>query len=505
MVYSWYLSYPLSIDSLDDFVFNHVSPLYWFSLPLFLASMYIMATTSKNNSLKWMLIIGLVISIYSLSYFYYMLPGSDSHYFRGLTEYFIRTKDLDPLKPSHSYFQWPSFFLLADMATSVSGVELANFEFLLYTIIGFLMVTALYVYASKAFKNGGFLAVAAFFVALLYFLNYQCVPFSLAFGLLFLLFMLETRQKSFSVISATLVLYTSMTFVHAFVPLFFVLYLLIRCILNRSKHYGRLFVLTLIIYLVVQAIQAPFSFAENIRSVITLPTEYSAIVEATLAPVSIPIDVVANMFSRAVTITTITVCLAGFIILLIKRRIRDLDKAIFLTGAVYFAFGIMFFTLGSRAIPIVFIPISLGVSYLLESRFRPYVKSLFLVLLILFAFIPLHDSFYGSQIMFQTKEAYQAENFMIDRYNWTNPILILAHFRVITYLRTKQPSIANFENDVYSPLFPRLKEYDSIVYTIGLGKNLIEHNYTTDRILREEKLNMVYNNGFSYVAIKAHH
>jgi hypothetical protein len=432
-----------------------------------------------------------------------MIPGSDSQYFRGLTEYFIKTKDLDPLKPNHGYFQWPSFFLLSDMVTSVSGMELVNFEFLLYTIIGFLLATAMYVYASRAYKNEGFLAVAAFFVAMFYFLNYQAVPFSLAFGLLFLLFVLETRQKNFNVILTMLVLFTGISFTHAFVPLFFVLYLLIRCMLNRSKQYGRLFVLTLIIYLLVQVTQAPFSFAENIRSVMTVPSEYSSIAKAVLAPVSVPIDEIAQMFSRGVTIATVMVCFAGFTVLLIKRKMRDLDKAIFLTGAVYLTFGIIFFTLGSRAIPIVFIPISLGASYLLKSRFRSYVISFFLVLLILFAFIPLHGTFYDSQIMFQTKEAYQAENFMIDHYNWTNQAFILAYFGVITYLQTKQPSPAIFDNDVYSPLFPRLKEYDSIVYTVGLGKNLIGYNYTTDRILREEKLNMVYNNGFSYVAIRS--
>jgi hypothetical protein len=431
-----------------------------------------------------------------------MLPGSDSHYFRGLTEYFIRTKDLDPLKPSHSYFQWPSFFLLADIVTSVSGVELANFEFLLYTIIGFLMATALYVYASKAYKNGGFLTVAAFFVAMFYFLDYQCVPFSLAFGLLFLLFMLETQQKNFNVILTMLVLFTGISFIHAFVPLFFVLYLLIQCMLNRSKQYGRLVLMTLIIYLVVQVTQAPLSFAENIRSVLTVPSEYSSIAKAVLAPVSVPIDAIAQMFSRGVTIATVMICFAGFTVLLIKRKMRNLDKAIFLTGTVYSAFGLIFFTLGSRAIPIVFIPISLGASYLLESRFRPYVKHLFLALLILFVFIPLHGSFYNSQIMFQTKEAYEAENFMIDHYNWTNPSLILAHRSVITYLQTKQPSVAYFESEFY-PLFPRLKEYDCIVYTAGLGKSLLRYNYTTEKILHDEKLNVVYNNGFSYVAIKS--
>lgn len=503
MICSWYLSYPLSIDYVGDSVFNHVSLLYWISLTLLLVTMCAIAITSKNSYLKWLSVIGLIISIYSLSYFYYMLPGSDSQYFRGLTEYFIKTKDLNPLTPYHDYFQWPSFFLLADMATSVSGLKLANFEFLLYTIIGFLMATALYVYASKAHKKEGFLAVAVFFMAMFYFLDYQSVPFSLAFGLLLLLFMLETQQKSFSVILIMLVLFTGISFIHAFVPVFFVLYLLIRCILNKSKQYGRLFLLTSIIYLAVQITQAPFSFAENIRNALTSSSEYSGIVSMIQAPVSVPIDGVAQMFSRAVTITTIAICFVGFILLLINRKMRDLDKAIFLTGVVYFAVGFLFLALGSRAIQLIFIPISLGASYLLTSRLRLAVISLFLVLLLLFAFIPLHNTFGTSQIMFQTKVDYQTESFFIDYYNWTHSSLVLAHYRVITYLQAKQPSFINFENDVNSPLFPRIKEYDCIVYTVGLGISLLRYNYTTERILHETKLDVVYNSGFSYIAMKS--
>lgn len=505
MVYSWYISYPLSVNSVNDFVFNHASLLYWFSLPLLLASMYMMAVTSKSHSLKCVISVAIIITLYSSSYFYHTLSTSDSQYFRGLTEYFIKTKNLDPSQPNHAYFQWSSFFLLADMATSVSGLKLTNFEFLLYTIIGFLLATALYVYASKAFKKGGFLAVAAFFVAMFYFSNYQSVPFSLAFGLLFLLFMLETRQKSFSVIMTMLVLYTGISFIHAFVPLFFVFYLLVRCILNRSKQYGRLFLLTLLIYLVMQVTQAPFSFVDNIRSMITLPTEYSAIVGDILAPVSIPVDEVAQMFSRAVTITTITMCLLGFIILLIKRKMRDLDKAIFLTGVVYSSFGILFSILGSRAVPIVFVPVSLGASYLFESRFRSYLKILFLVLLILLVFVPVHNSFYNSYIFFQTKEAYQAEHFMINYYNWTDPSIVLAHAPIVEYLganlEAKEVNATSLERDD-SSLFPRLREYDCILYTVGLGNSFLKYNYTLEGVLYAEKLNVVYNNGFSDIIVK---
>jgi len=103
--------------------------------------------------------------------------------------------------------------------------------------------------------------------------------------------------------------------------------------------------------------------------------------------------------------------------------------------------------------------------------------------------------------MFQTNEAYQAENFMIDRYDWRESSLILAHLRVVTYLQAKQPYVAQFEDDVFT-LLPRIEECDSIVYTVGLGKNLLRDDYAKGRMLREQ-LNVVYNNGSSYIATKS--
>jgi hypothetical protein len=95
---------------------------------------------------------------------------------------------------------------------------------------------------------------------------------------------------------------------------------------------------------------------------------------------------------------------------------------------------------------------------------------------------------------------------MIDRYNWTNPSLILAHSPVRVYiislLETKQPNVVHIENDA-SSLFRRLEEYDCILYTVGLGKRLLRYNYTMEKIPYEEKLNVVYNNGFSYIITKS--
>jgi len=441
-----------------------------------------------------------------------MVPGSDSHFFRGMTEYFIRTKDLDPLKLNHGYFQWPSFFLLADMGTSMSGMELAKWEFLFYTIIGFLIATAFYVYASKTYKHGGFLAVVAFFVAMFSFFNYQNVPFSFAFALLFLLFMLETQQKNLNVTLTMLVLFAGVSLVHLFVPLFFVLYLLIRCILSRGKQHGHLLLLILTIYLVVQITQAKFSFTDNVKLMTTLTPEYSTVIGATMTPALVPLDVVAQMFSRYVTITAGMICLVGFIILLIKRKMREIDKAILLTGAVYSVLGIILHILGTRAIPLFFVPICLGASYLLKSRVRPFVGFLFLILLILFVSIPLRTSFYEHQIMFQTKEAQTTAKFMIDKYDWNAHSTVLSHVGTKWYISMQIGGNSTVESE-HSYLFHSSivnynrsfnENFDCIIYSVGVAKSLKSYNFSEEEISRSilDRFNIIYDSGFSYIAEK---
>jgi hypothetical protein len=433
-----------------------------------------------------------------------MMPTADSQYFRGLTEYFIKTKSLDPSQLNHNYYQWSAFFVLADIVTSVSGLPLANYEFLLYTIIGVLLTTALYVYASKKHEMAGFLTVAVFFISIYYFLDYQAVPFSLALGLLFLLFMLETQQKNTGLIITMIVLYASLLITHLFVPLFFVLYLLVRSLFDRNKQnrsrYRTFFLFALVSYFLAQLTLAKFSFGQIIINIAKAPAGYSYIASVTMAPaVSIPINVIAQFFSRTVTIAVVIICVAGSVFLLIKRKMGTLDKAIFLTGVIYALLGTVLSTLGERAIAIFFIPLSWGAAYLFKSRFRRYFIGVLLVLLILFLFIPLHQSF-GTEIPFQTRETYIADNFFIDHYNWENPGLVVSDFRTNTYLAAKL-SVTEY----IQPWLQIGEKADAILYSpqfVGLALG----NYSSMESLSQgEKLNLVYNDGFSYVLINGQH
>ena len=500
MLYSWYLSYPLNVVTVDDVLFNHVSILYWISLPLMLTSLFMIGITIKNTSHKWVISVGIFITLFSISYFFVMLSGSDSQWFRGLNEYFIETKNLNPLQPNHWYYQWPSFFILSYVSSSVSGLSLANFEFLLYTVIGFIIAVSLHFYASRISKTFGFIAVPAFVISMVYFFNYQFVPFSLALGLLFLLFMLETVQKSSGLTVVMIILYLSISFTHVFVPIFFVLYLFIRIILERNKHYGNLLLITSIIFLLIQITFAQYGLGANILRILSSSSEYSNIVSGTLNPILNPIDVVAQFFSRSVTIAFVAICSVGFMFLLIKRKLKAYDKAILLIGIFYSGLGIFLNSLGWRAIILVFIPVSLGAVWLFENKFRIYFKYIFSVLLIalliFFTFIPIHQSFTDS-VHFQTIEAHRTDNFLIEHYELEKTTKIYAGFRVITYLQGK----TNHTNLTHG--FENGKEAEVILYTVELGKDLLKENYTMKKLFSEEMLNVAYNNGFSYITVKA--
>jgi hypothetical protein len=496
LVYSWFLSYPL-YAMVNDLVFYHVSIFYWVSLPLILGSAFVIAITTKNNLLKWIISVGIVLVLYSLFYFYPSMPTSDSQFFRGLNQYFIQSKSLDASQINHTYFQWPSFFILTYIVTAISGLSLEIYEFVMFTVVGILLSTALYVYFFKKYSNGACYAVVAFFITMYLFLNYQAVPFSLAIGFFFVLLMIDFRPKNIPIIVTGSILYIALLLTHVFVPLFFVIYLLIRSYLNKSRLYLGLFLSSLASYLLVQFVLAKFALQQSLSGLFTPPQEYTYIASSSIASATVPFDVTAQLFSRIDTVGFALFCIAGFIILTVKGRLSVLSKALLITGVSYTLLGAVVNTLGWRAISIAFIPIALGAAYLLESKYSKYLKVIFLILLLLFVFVPIHQTF-GDQINYQTTEAYQTENFFVNHYNLANKDSVLMGFRAATYISPKLSSYIDVTVDT-----SRL-QYSKIVILTSelLGENSMGDNVTVSNLLNDEQFNQIYSNGYSYILVQ---
>jgi hypothetical protein len=504
LAYSWWVSFPVSLVSSYDVVFSHISPLYWLSLAILITSMYLLAVNLKTNSLKWLLTVGIVLVFFSLSYFFILLPGSDSPYFRGFMDYFLKTDSLDTLQLNHSYFQWPAFFILTKTGVSLSGLSLSSIEFTQFAIIGLLFATTLYVYSSVFWKNGSPLSILVFFIIGYAFLNYQDVPFSLAFALLFvILLVLENKPRSTSVLVATIIIFTSISFMHLFVPLFYILYLAIMTILKRNKQYGILLLSTIAIYSAVQVSLAARSLEFYINGIFTMPSDFSSIVNQSIAPIANPLDNIVQIFTRTVTVSLILTSFLALIILFSKHKLRSLDKAIFITGLIYSVVGIAVYTLGMRAVPLLFVPACLGTYYFFGQKNGAGLKFLFIILLVCSISIPVHTALSNPPMMFQTSDGYSAANFLIERYDWSKYHTVLLDTGTLWYIYPQVASNTSLVN-TYSPSYQsNLNGYDCIVYSLSLQNELQGANVTAAQAsVAFNDFSTIYNSGNFGIYVK---
>ena len=510
MAYSWIASFPLSVTSTQDYIFNNLSIFYWIGLPIVIVSLYFFATSNRSKVLTWASVLGIVLSMISLTYFYALMPGSDSHYFRGLSEYFLSTGDLKSSIPYHSYYQWPVYFELNKLVMWLFNLSLTQTEFLLFTLTVIISVTSLYVYFSSFNKKNGYFAVLPFFVIAFSFLNLQWVPYTFAFSLLLLLFALEASTKRGAKVQIMeLLVFTIVTFAHVYVPVFFIIYLLIMLVIRRDKKYAILFALATAIYFTVLMTRDTVFLARYLPELTNIQPGSNALgkfyTQTAVGITPSPLDAMAQQLGRLDVIFTGVLCGVGFLILFIKRNLRSTDKAIFLTGVIYTAVGFLIPNLSERAIPIILLPLSLGASKLLESRFKSYVKALFLISLILFLFMPMHQSFYlaiDGRIQFQTVEAHQTADFIFKYYNLGNSGTILSSTPDALYLTTRSGSNATFVTQADSTFPGNIDSYDAILYSVGLEKNLAGDNISQFNITQDSNYDIIYNSGPSSFAVK---
>jgi hypothetical protein len=508
ITYSWFESYPLFMNSPTDFIFNHVSLLYWIGLAIFLGSGFAWLAVSKNRSLFLIICFVMFFAIYSLRYFYPTVPGSDANTFRGLVEYTIQFQNMNPLLPYHMYYQWPAFFVFNNLATVFTGLELVAFEFIFFAILGVLYVLSLGSYFSSYSRKSYWIGLLSFVITMYWFLNYQFAPFSLAMGLLFVLFMIEaSNAETFGVPVCKLILFFSISLIHPFAGVLYVVFLAVMYVRSRRTEYLSLFVLTLIIWLVISIFFTKTFFETSLRQLINLGSaEYQTTVSRTfanrIAP-SPPIDMVAQWFSRFVVITTGVIAGLGFLFLVLKRKLRKIDVALFISAGFYAAAGFFLPVLGTRAWFALAMPICLGAVYALESRLKTLVSVIFLILLILFVFVPMSESFIDSEVFYQTQDVRYCLDFAVANFNWTAPTSVLAHYRQMNYLQAMSASSVSFGNDLSTSFPEYVPSFNLIVYTEGLAKNSFEYNYSIINITEVQMYNRIYDSGLSYIFIRS--
>jgi hypothetical protein len=512
LLYSWSTSYPLSLNLSTDFIFNHVNPLYWIGLALLLGSIGTAVANAKREFFVLIMCVAILVCMYSLYYFYPSLPGSDTNTFRGLTEYALTTGDLNPLGTNHNYFQWPGFFVFSQILLTLTGLQTIPFEFVFFTLLGVLYVVTLYVYFSSFSRKLAWVSLATYFIIIYLFFNYQYAPFSLAMALLFTLFMIETRShKTGSMALLTLILCIGISIIHPFAVIFFIAYVFVMYLLGREKYYLRLFGITLVTWLLVTMFSSGIFFNQLLQAVTALTSqEYISSFQAALSnPIAnLPaISPISQIFSRGTIIITATITGIGFILFLVKRRLRRMDLALAISAIIYSLVGAILPVLGQRAWFILLMPLSLGTVYFLEKGFGRYLKYLFIAFLVLFTFVPLSSSFNNTQVFFLTRNERVCTDFAVLNYDWSGLGSVLAHFRLVTYLEARTGgtiqfgSEFQFTNTSWSTFPENIPSFNCIIYTSGLAQSTVAYNYTISDLWQKQNYNKLYDSGQSYILI----
>lgn len=506
LLYSWASSYPVSITSTYDFGYNHFSYLYWISLPMLLASFFIVAMKTKNHALRWVMAVSTVLLIFSQTYFYYTIPTSDANLFLGLTENFIATGNLGSPNFRQSYYQWPLFFVMNKMMVLATGIDLRIAGFILYALIGSIITSFLYFLLFKVQENA-YVAVVAFFIILTWFVNFQFwAPFALSLCFTLVLFYLDHLPRKREVTVAMLVIFGSITFTHILTPLFFVVYSLIMHLIYRSRKHRSLFVLTSIVYVLVLMWNVNLNHyieqALNLTSG-SLLGQIEVTMTGTVAQQPY-VDLIAQLLSRTGVVATILLTGFGFILLYRRKKLSKMNYAMLITGGIFAATFLIgpanYNEITSRSLFLICLPASLGASFLCESKFRKYFTTVFLILLVLFTFSLMHKTFFDRQVFFLTKQEYNCANFVVETTNWNVSTTFLTDFRLNEYLGAKSLSVVvRLESDVSSPNFYEdISSYDNVIYTVGLAKSFYALGLSPAESFEEfnkNDFNLIYNSG----------
>jgi len=425
---AWITSYPVEIPPIGEYVFDRINPLLWPSLSLAFTGLYLVSKIFKKPRSVYSFAFVLLLHIHYT--FFPLLPGSDSHYFRGLTNLFSKVA----LNPNlHKYFQWPSFFITSNFLMLTLDLDVGVVSKLIFIVIGFVATLVLFLFYSSQKGELGFLGVALYFMSLFYFINYQYAPQSLALAL-FLLLISQVIKGATQSIVTLLLIFIGLILTHSFYPIYFLLFLSVLMILrNGSGNFKRSYLklllpLCVVAYACYVIYVAAFYFNDLIKALSSIVIafqeehEYAYIVRRTIQskPVS-ELDAIAQAFSRGITLSLWAITSLGFMYMLLRKKVNSYNLALFMSGVIHFLISAFFNVLGGRALQVLFIPLVFGIKLFLE-KYEKVVKTYLLLVFLLFPLVIIHST-YDFRLV-QTVSGKRASDILLEHIR--GPIRILA-------------------------------------------------------------------------------
>jgi len=497
---AWLKSYPVLIPQVEKHVFDNICYLFWPGLSFVFIGLYLISETSTNKRVSFLCAMLLTFSLYAHYMLFPMLPGSDSHYFRGLTKLFSRV-GIDPTQ--QGYFQWPSFFILNNVLAMILGLSINEISKLVFLVIGFLISSNLFLLFLQEYEKLGFLGVALYFMSLFWFINYQFAPQSLALGLLLILVKLTLKKGlGFKIIS--FFVFLNLVFTHSFIPiLFLIFYFFLTLHGQGSPRELLLYIIvyvTFIIYFTTLYFHTLFQTLSNIFFAFSEYGEYARIMQRTLiGPVS-TLDAIAQIFSRGITLSLWIIISIGFLFSIIKKKVSFHGLALLLTGFMHFLAGMFFNILGGRAFQILFIPLTSGVKPFLE-KYKKGITACLLLIFALFPFVIMH-AVYDLRLV-QTTSGERASDILMKN--------LKAHVNILSTPTDGFYVYGSLPIGILNIVTPRLVElgqllvskYDYIIYNPLLEKEILyEYGLDCGQIYRLRSYflasyNRVWDDGYS--------
>jgi len=467
---AWITSYPVEIPPLGEYVFDRINPVLWPGLSMVFTGLYLTSTTFKKQQFIYAMIF--VFTLYIHYMLFPLIPGSDSHYFRGLTNYFSNVG----INPSlHKYFQWPAFFIINNFLISILGLNVDVASKLFFIVIGFVITIALFLIYSFQGELG-FIGVALYFMGLFYFINYQYAPQSLALAL-FLVFVSQVIEENRHSMSLFL-LFIGLLLTHSFFPMYLLLFLLFLVLFKKWPIWELvLYTATYVIYVIFFAIiyfEDIIKALSNILVAFQKEHEYAYIVQRTIqsSPVS-QFDAVAQLFSRCIILSIWALISLGFIYIMLKKKIDPYSLALFLSGLTHFTIGSIFNVLGVRSLQVIFISLVSGVKPFIE-KYGKIAKTFLLLIFLLFPLVIVH-SIYDFRLV-QTTSGERASNILLEHVGGFIRIFATPTDAYYIYGNLQMGSV-----DVMCPQFIQLnqlnqslaKKYNFIIYNPSLERDFL--------------------------------
>ncbi|HKM51504.1 MAG TPA: hypothetical protein VJZ75_10040 [Candidatus Bathyarchaeia archaeon] len=491
---AWLKSFPAGIESRAGYLYDSISPFYWIGLSIANVALFLIASSSKHRWERFVCAVIFFICTYSFTYFFTFPFGSDSNWFRGLTENYASSG----VAVWNPYYRWPLLFILGTMTSRVLDVPIVsvcNFLFLTWNVA---FVGGLFLYSSQGNPVRDFISIIAYVIAVNPYMPWQFSAQSFALTLLVICLVFMQGKRLPSQV-ATLLVYAALVLSHAFLPVFVFFTAAIASIKHRA--YLKLAIIFLLLYSFYVVIETPQMISIALSEYAQLYFEYALQGRLTLAG---PVSSIDALGRTASLLTTFSMwALLGFATYScwIHRKFRAIDIPVHLSAAVYAVVGII----GWRALQIFFIPTTHAIrTVIVSASTRKFLRAYFLLALAIFPLALLHRT-YNVQSYMTYREQHAADVIFISTFqadpNAQNSTMMVRD-RMLQWIKSQSNTQTIFI-DEYSP--PRLLEgtawFKFIVMSPELEKDLVNIAGLSDSQLSQMEGNTV---GFSRIYSNGH-